>query len=662
MFDSGMMPIGFGSTRVPRAGFAVPAKRPFLNTVPQKKFAKARTPSPAPGTGALARLLQPCSLIWVFLLPFVAAFQSTRAESPSITAVLSSSETALGSPVQLEIKVTGARGVSAPPNIQAEGLDIRYTGESQNFVMRNFQTSASITLNYTIMPVRTGTFTIPPQSVHAGNTTLRTPELTLHVVEAANRNAGRNRAPARGAPVEEQARLAFAELLVPKKSAYLGETIPVVLRVGFISRARLDGMEPPHIDGQGFTVQKLSDEERNMVTIGGHTYLVRSFKTAISAARVGSLQIGPVETKAAVLVPKRSTARRMPFDPFDGDDPFADPFFQDPFGAFLERREVAIKSDPVTLEVKALPPGAPASFSGALGNFSMTAEANPKHVQVADPITIKAEVSGRGNFDRVNAPALSEEEGWHKYPASANFKQDDDVGISGTKTFEMVVSPNEVKRNLPPLVFTYFDPVKEKYVTLQTSAVPLTVEGNALPPPSAAAAAATASPAASASSRAQDILPPISERGKVVATFAPLYTRKGFWLAQLAPLAIVLALGIWRVRKARANNRAALRVIALRRESDELLRKLRGKELPPQQYFSDASRLVQLKTALKANVEPGSVDAESASRAFALDEERSAQVRNLFATSDELRYSGSANGAVSPERRREALALIESLS
>ena len=35
-----------GSARVSRAGFGVPPKQSFLETTPQEKFAKARTPSP----------------------------------------------------------------------------------------------------------------------------------------------------------------------------------------------------------------------------------------------------------------------------------------------------------------------------------------------------------------------------------------------------------------------------------------------------------------------------------------------------------------------------------------------------------------------------------------------------------------------------------------
>jgi hypothetical protein len=275
------------------------------------------------------------------------------------------------------------------------------------------------------------------------------------------------------------------------------------------------------------------------------------------------------------------------------------------------------------------------------------------------------EIAGRGNFDRVSAPALSDESGWHKYPPSSNFKQDDDVGISGTKTFEMVVSPNEKKSALPPLAFSYFDPVKEKYVTLQSQAVPLVVEGNG---PAAAAIAATTPTASGApnlqtstSQQPPQLLPLMRERGKIVHSFAPLYSQKKFWMVQLLPLAIAIGLAGWKIQKVRRSNWAAMRAARFQRETDELLRELRRDALPPPAYFSDASRVVQLKTALKENIEPGAVDAEMAARVFGLDEERSERMRRLFAISDELRYSGKANGTVSPERRREALELIESL-
>jgi oxygen tolerance protein BatD len=593
------------------------------------------------------------------------------ADSPKITAVLTSSEVVVGETVQLEIQIDNARtSAITPRDIDVPGLQIHYTGESTQMTMRNFSVSSSITYSYTILPEKSGTYKIPPQTIRVGKDNLQTPELTLRVADSPRATAGvrSNRTPSGSVPAgsgqNAQEKIAFAELLVPKKSAYVGEIIPVVLRIGFNSRTQLREMAVPQINGQGFTIQKLSEGEKNLETIDGQSYVVFTYKTAISAARPGDFQIGPVEEKANVLVARRSSGvRRRPFDPFGGEDPFSDPFFTMPFAGLMEQHEISIKSDPVPLQVKSLPSGAPPTFSGAIGNFSMTAEANPKRVQVGDPITIKAAVAGRGNFDRMNAPELSDERGWHKYPPSSNFKQDDDVGISGTKSFELVVSPNEKLTTIPPLVFSYFDPAKDRYITLQSEAVPITVEGNAQPTPAVAGAATGAAPNLAGPQKPQDILHQISERGKIVRTFAPLYAQRGFWLAQLFPLALVLGLVGWKVQNIRASNRAALRAARLQHEKDELLRKLRRKQLAPRDYFSDASRVVQLKAALKENnIEPATVDAETAARVFGLDPEQSERMRRLFAKSDELRYSGGGgDGALTSDGRREALELIESL-
>src|SRR5947208_15623218 len=98
----------------------------------------------------------------------------------------------------------------------------------------------------------------------------------------------------------------------------------------------------------------------------------------------------------------------------------------------------------------------------------------------------------------------------------------------------------------------------------------------------------------------------------MVSSFAPVYARKEFWLAQLLPLTLALGVIGWKVQNVRASNRAALRAAQLQHERDELLRKLRRDQLAPREYFSDASRVVQLKAALKQmNIEPATVDAET---------------------------------------------------
>ncbi len=592
-------------------------------------------------------------------LPFLAlmtvAISHASAAAPSVTAVLSSSEAAVGQTVQMQVRVAGERRADLPDEIAVDGLEIRRTGTEQHFEMNNFNVTSSVTYNFTILPEKAGTYKIPPQMVRVGSATLRTPELTLRVVDGGRAAGGGGRGSTDG-------QIAFAELIVPKKTAYVGELIPVVLRFGVPARTQLTQMEPPDFSAQGFTVQRMVEPELVTEEIGGRPYQVRVFKTAISATRTGKFDLGPVRIKAAALMPRRNSGR-SPFDVFGSNDPFSDPMLVDPFSMMAQPREINAKSEPVPLEIKPLPAGAPASFNGAVGNFTLASEANPKRIPMGDPITIKSTIAGRGNFDRVEAPSLSDDRGWHKYPATGNFKRDDDVGISGSKTFEMVVSPNEKKSSLPPLLFSYFDPTKEKYITLQSDSLPIVVEGGVAPAPTVASAN-SAAPTPGATAGAPQILQQLNQRGENRGSFARMVERREFWLAQLLPLALVASVAGVRLARSRGPDRPGARKARWQREADEALRGLRRGQLDSREYFAQAARIVQLRTAARTNMEPASVDADTTARVFALDEQRREELQRLFARSDELRYSGGAiNGAsaLTSEQRAETLATIENL-
>jgi hypothetical protein len=604
------------------------------------------------------------SRIGLVLIALIAVLGTNTAfaESPSVTAVLGNSEAVVGQMVQMEIKVTGANNAGLPTEISVDGLEIHQTGTSRQFEMHNLTTSSSTVYIYTILPLKPGTFAIPPQTIRVGSSSLRTPALKLNVSDSPNRSTRSNQT----AQPANTNQLAFAELIVPKKSAFVGEIVPAEIRLGFDPRAHPKLIDGPEVSGQGFTAQKLQQGGENLETINGRTYDVVTFKTAIAAARAGKFDLGPVKAKVQVLTPRAPGTRRSrsPFDLFNLDDPFSDPFFSDPFGQFGERREVEINSEPIAFEVKPLPANAPASFSGAIGNFAMTTEAKPKSVQVGDPITVTSTISGRGNFDRVNAPALEDEHGWHKYPPSSKFKQDDEVGISGTKTFEMVVSPDEKKQSIPLLAFSYFDPVKERYMTLHSDPTAITVQGGAAPGPSVAAQSASLTPTTTSTvpAKPQDILYQLTERGRV-QSFTPLYVLSIFWTAQLIPLLALLGLAGWKIRQARIGNREARRIAALQHEAAELMRKLRRNDVSPQEYYAEASRVVRVKAALARNADPNTIDAETAADTFGLNGDSRERLKRLFEQSDELQYSGAHNGSerISAENRRDVLQLIEDL-
>ena len=131
------------------------------------------------------------------------------------------------------------------------------------------QTNSSVTYNYTILPLRAGRFTIPPQTVHAGGKILRTPELALNVADCAR--STQTTRPSRGTQSQSTnaGDLVFAELIVPKKTAYVGEIVPVQIRMGFDPRVHPRLTEPPEITGQGFTAQKL---QQSVTKFGDHQW------------------------------------------------------------------------------------------------------------------------------------------------------------------------------------------------------------------------------------------------------------------------------------------------------------------------------------------------------------------------------------------------------
>src|SRR5260370_6294123 len=133
---------------------------------------------------------------------------------------------------------------------------------------------------YTILPLKRGTSTSPPQTIRVGRSSLRTPALKLNVSDSPNRSTRSNQT----AQPANTNQLVFAELIVPKKSAFVGEIVPAEIRLGFDPRAHPKLTDCPEITGQGFTAQKLQQADQNLETINGRTYDVVTFKTAMAPA------------------------------------------------------------------------------------------------------------------------------------------------------------------------------------------------------------------------------------------------------------------------------------------------------------------------------------------------------------------------------------------
>ena len=171
------------------------------------------------------------------------------------------------------------------------------------------------------------------------------------------------------------------------------------------------------------------------------------------------------------------------------------PGFIDPTEAF-QQQVIDVKTNGASIDIKPLPTaGRPPSFSGAVGDFTLTTSAQPTKARTGDPVSMKVEIKGLGNFDRIERPALTNTDGWRAYQPSEETQALDDLGLSAVKTFTFPLVPAKPVDSLPTVEFSYFDPNAEKYVTLKSSPINIEIEGEQLPDLAASPGPQGASPA-----------------------------------------------------------------------------------------------------------------------------------------------------------------------
>ena len=569
-----------------------------------------------------------------------------------------------GQPAEYHIEITNGHADKTPPAPTVDGLTFTFATqtESHQFSVDNFQMHRQDTMIYvySVETSKPGRFVIPGQQIDVGGTSLRTPPTTLTVL-----GSGETGAEPAGSKVS-------AELSLSKTSAYVGEIIPAEIRNEFGAQVKFQADPDPILNGEGFSAQKFTQPRGDARVVDGAQMHVVTYKTAVTGVKTGTLAIGPVEISPLVQTPlTRSRQRRSGL--------FGDPMFDDAFGNMMNMgpvRRVKLDTNAVNVEIKPLPPGKPADFSGGIGDFKLEAEADPRKAQAGDPVTVRLVLGGKGNFDRIAAPILTDDKGLRTYPATSKFKADDDVGLSGIKTFEQVVTADGPRRSLPPYRFSYLDPATGKYVTLDTPPIAVEIVGGNTPAPTPTANAApstqpaaptpTATPTPTPPPKpAEDILYIRTDPGpaKTAADFLPAYERRSFWIAQGIALVgfgcLPVLYGVWKRFRDEKNRRQA----QLLRQQAELQRALQREDTGRGEFYSAATQLARLKAAMAAGQPAGSFSVADICRAKNLDAAAAGSVEEIFHRHDELAYSGgrAAQEPVPADERRGVLATLETL-
>lgn len=417
--------------------------------------------------------------LFIGILFFISSF-AFAAPDIQVSAELSRHRVTAGEMVQLDVKVTGAQEADVPHEITVDGLQIRLAGQSTQVQMVNFSVSSSALYSYIIIPLRSGTFTIPSIQIRADGKYFHTSPQQLIIEGSASSRAALPQAPlspntarmgsstpsaSRAAPPAKD-QIAFSELIIPKKKLYVGEVVPAEIRFYVDAHYNATPRRGVDFSNEGLLVERLSEPLSSRVERNGILYNMATFHTFISAVKPGMLNVGPATLELAVDLPATNAAG-MP-------DLVSQLLGRS--GGIMQQRALTLKSNKISLEIIPLPSeGCPDSFSGAIGEFQMDAMVLPKKYRVGDPVTLAITIEGEGNFKAISMPQLTDTNGWKIYPPTDRIDEPDAAGLHGIKTFETAMITQEPKSTTPGSLFSYFNPNTGKYVTMSTKPLPLQV-------------------------------------------------------------------------------------------------------------------------------------------------------------------------------------------
>jgi len=465
----------------------------------------------------------------------VALFQGA-ALAASFTATLDRDTIILGEQSTLSLEFEGGQARNVPtPNVP--GLQFTQAGTSQNVSIINGAMSSTVTVAFSVTARQPGEFTIPALTADVNGQRLSTEPLKLTVSRASAPSAG---------SVNSGQEPAFLKLSFPKNKIYVGE--PAVGRLELYLRDDVQNFGNFQLNSaitDGFSAGKTTElqGQRRRVQLGNRIYTVIPLALPLTAARAGLLELGPFAGSVVVVLPSAN----------EGGDPFMRQFFNQG-----EQKQITLATETVPVESQPLPEqNKPANFTGAVGDFAMTATAGPTNLTVGDPITVRVQISGRGALDTVTLPPQEACQNFKTYPPTTKLETSDQFGFQGKKTFEQIISPQTADvHELPALTFSFFNPDDGHYHTLTEPAEPLVVNAAGASPMPVLAATKNSVPE---NQSPQDILPIKEHLGMLTQNKIPLIARPVFLAAQSLPVLAFLAAFMWRKRTDKLANNPRLR-------------------------------------------------------------------------------------------------------
>lgn len=361
-------------------------------------------------------------------------------------------------------------GSFTPPDFA--GLDILAgptTSTGFEFQSINGVTSQkkTCTITYVVVAQNAGNITIGSASISVDGKSYTTKATPIEVVDggAERQQQQQGRAAEQGNAVQNKVAKddIVLRLNLSRTNVYKGE--PIRASLTLYTRASIVGFEDVKLPSfNGFWSQELpvDNYKPQRETLDGKVYDSQIIKEyLLYPQQSGSLTIESADITAIARVVIQSARN---FDPF--------------FGGGAEEYNVKRKlsTGNITVKVDELPAGAPASFAGAVGEFTISAEMPPAQIKANSAATYTVKVSGTGNLTFLQAPTLTLPSSFEAYSVrNTESIRSTTQGTTGYRQFEYpFIARAEGEYDIPAVEFSFFSPQKGAYVTLATE--PLKME------------------------------------------------------------------------------------------------------------------------------------------------------------------------------------------
>lgn len=398
-------------------------------------------------------------LLWMVAVAMFAGVRITASAPSSVAA---------GEQFRIEYTVNSDR-VSNFANPNFGGLEVLYgpaqsVQSSYQYVNGRASHSSSTTLTFLVVAEKAGTYTVSGGVVTAAGGRARANTLRINVGKGSTRSAsagGRSMSssvPSSSGSAKISGKDLFIAATASKTVVHEQEALLLTYKVYARMNVNLTQLDLKMPDLKGFHTQEIplpQTKSWKMENKGGRTYkTILWSQYVLFPQQTGDLTIPSISANGIITLPNQN------IDPLDA--------FFNTGAAYREIKKTLVTP---AIKVKVVPlPQRPANFSGAVGNFRITADVNRTTVPANEALNLRVVVSGMGNVKLMKNPDIRFPKEFETYdPKVSDKDQVNSGGVSGARTFNYTIIPRQQGDfEIPSITFCYFDLSSESYKTIKT--------------------------------------------------------------------------------------------------------------------------------------------------------------------------------------------------